>query len=199
MWNRRNTWLRVIAAVLVCGLAFVNASSHAEEIKGADPDTGLRFWRWEGGGISFELVQRLPDQTRAFFQARGFDAESADDIGLACVFQTIFRNTGTTNTGAVEYDLAQWQVIVDTSSSGIKLKEQWDADWDARGISESSQIAFRWSFLPSRQRFEPGDYNWGMTSFGLNPGAQFDLVLHWSWGDAQQTGRITNIECAPDS
>ncbi len=132
--------------MLVYGLTSITVSSQAGETNGVDPETGLRFWRWVGGGVFLELMQRLPDQSRAFSQARGFDAESADIIGLACVFQTIFKNTGATNAGAVEYDLAQWQVIAGTTPGGIKLKEQWDAEWQARGISESSRIAFRWFF-----------------------------------------------------
>ena len=200
MLKRRDTPLLLTAEVLVFafGLASLSTSSQAKLNSGTAPDTGLRFWHWEGKGVSFELVQRLPDQTRAFFQARGFDAEAANAIGLGCVFQTIFRNTGSLNSGAVEYNLANWQVIADGKTRGMKLKEQWDAEWKTRGISESSRIAFRWSFLPTRQRFEPGDYNWGMTSYGLDPGTEFDLVLVWVWGDTQQRERISNIECAQD-
>jgi len=198
--KKRNMLLRLALVILVfvIGLTSTAVTLQANENSGTVPDTGLRFWRWEGGGISFELVQRLPDQTRAFFQGRGFDAKAADAIGLGCVFQTIFRNTGSMGTAAVEYNLAQWQVIANGRSGAMKLKEEWDADWEASGLSKTSRIAFHWSFLPTRQRFEPGDYNWGMTSYGLGPGTQFDLVLRWTWGDTQQTGRISNIECARD-
>lgn len=82
-----------------------------------DPDTGLKSWKWAHGGISLQLVQWLSDQTRAFFEARGFSA---------------------------------------------------------------------------------GDYNWGMTSYGLAPGAKFDLLIVRYVAGSKITGRINRIECAGD-
>ena len=36
-------------------------------IVGEEAQTGLRTWEWREAGVSVQLVQRLPDQTQAFF------------------------------------------------------------------------------------------------------------------------------------
>ena len=37
-----------------------------------DPETQLQSWTLQEGAFSLQLIQRLPDQTRAFYMARGF-------------------------------------------------------------------------------------------------------------------------------
>ena len=66
------------------------------------------------------------------------------------------------------------------------------------GVSQAARIAFRWSLLPTSQRFEAGDYNWGMTSFGLTPGSRFHLELVWYRDGRRESGRIEHVECARD-
>lgn len=44
------------------------------------------FWKF------YNLVQRPPDQTRAFLRARGFGAAQAERIAQSCVFQATFRD-----------------------------------------------------------------------------------------------------------
>jgi len=194
----RHSRLTLGAALLLGGIYAV-PHAYAEVVRGAQPDTGLAFWRWESDGVSVELVQRLPDQTRAFFQGRGFDSEPADAFALGCVFQTIFRNTATDpGAGGLDYDMAQWRVVTPSGRQAPRLKEQWDREWAARGVSQAARIAFRWALLPNRQGFEPGDYNWGMTSYGLPPGERFDLELVWSRGGKRETALIPDIECPRD-
>ena len=40
----------------------------------------------------YHLVQRLPDQTRAFFRARGLGAAQAERPAQSCVLQTTFQD-----------------------------------------------------------------------------------------------------------
>ena len=170
-------------------------SYSAEVIKGKDPETGLLSWTWHDQGISIQLVQRLPDQTRAFFLGRGFAAEAADRVGRACVFQTIFRNDGN---HPIAYDLANWSVYHEGTRLPLSTREVWAGEWKALGIDQASTIAFYWSLLPSVQRFEPGDYNWGMTSFGLPPGEAFDLSLVIEVNGESVVGEIEAVVCAVD-
>lgn len=166
---------------------------------GADPETGLRSWRLAEGILELELIQRLPDQTRAFFLARDFSAEIADEIAGSCIFQTIIRNTGRRDDGArLAIDQTQWRVIRDDTAGGIRLKEPWLASWPPAAASQASRLAFRWALFPTRQEFLPGDYNWGMTAFGPPPGAVFDLEVVWRADSVVQSSRIKAIECAPD-
>lgn len=61
----------------------------------------------------------------------------------------------------------------------------------------ASRLAFRWATFPTQQTFEQGgDYNWGMTSFGLPPGTIFDLHVFWMQGSQQKDLWIKSIQCS---
>lgn len=183
----------VLLPLFTLGGAWIPAA--AEVGRATDPETGLLSWTWREQGVSVELTQRLPDQTRAFFLGRGFAAAAADRIGLACVFQTVFRNDGKST---VEYDLSDWSVLYQGERLPLRTREVWDPEWETQGIEQASRIAFRWALLPTVQRFEPGDYNWGMTSFGLPPGERFDLMLLVNIGGRPVEGTVAGVICAPD-
>jgi hypothetical protein len=171
----------------------------AEVVRSADAETGLRRWLFVEGNLEIELVQRLPDQTRGFFLARGFPAAIADEIAVSCIFQTIIRNTGGQAAGGkVSVDLAQWRVMREDGEQGIRLKEPWMASWPETAVGAVSRLAFQWALFPTRQEFQTDDYNWGMTAFGLPPGAVFDLDIAWQENGKAFSARLDAIECAPD-
>lgn len=187
----RRTFKRGIVALMM----LAPSVSGGEIGTSRDPETGLSSWTWSHQGISLRLVQLLPDQTRAFFLGRGFEADAADRVGRSCVFQTIFRNDGAR---AVEYDSSRWSILYRSEQLSLRTREVWDREWEARGIDEAARIAFRWSLLPTVQRFQPGDQNWGMTSFGVPPGERFDLSLTVRVDGEPVTAEIPSIACAAD-
>lgn len=160
------------------------------------PETGLKTWIWRHDGVSLRLVQRLPDQTRAYLMARGFDAEWADRVARACLFGSMFRNDGTR---PLDFDLDQWEVVHAGGRGRMLTRERWEEGLAGSPVSQAGRIAFRWSLMPTRQHFEPGDYNWGMTSYGLPPGSRFDLVLRLKLGGETIEARIPDLECAPET
>lgn len=165
-----------------------------------DPETKLHGWKLVDGNMELELLQRLPDQTRAFFLARGFPTEIADKIGKACVLQTIVRHRGEAGQAQpISVKLKEWLLKYQGTTRKIKLKEMWDQEWSEGQIKSPSRIAFRWATFPSEQTFHPsGDYNWGMISFNLPPGTKFDLNVKWTEGDKLHSGWIMNLQCAED-
>ncbi len=162
---------------------------------GTDPETGLRWWRWQADGVSVYLAQRLPDQTRAFFLARGFDRASADRVAAACVLQLEIRSLGA---GVVEADLRRWRSLGRDGSRPLLLREEWERRWRAAGLPRAQRIAFRWALFPSRVRYGPGDYNWGMIVLGRPPGSRVDLVLRLAVDGRPVAPVIPDVECAPD-
>lgn len=171
----------------------------ADVTRGVDTDTGLASWRLASDAAEFELIQRLPDQTRGFFEARHFPAAVADKIARSCIFQTIIRNTGAAGSAVpIAVDLGDWRIARDGQETALRLKESWLASWPDAEVGRDAKLAFRWAMFPSRQKFLPGDYNWGMTAFGLPPGAVFDLHLVWRSGNYEESGWLRGIECAPD-
>ncbi len=162
---------------------------------GTDPETGLHWWRWQSADVSVHLAQRLPDQTRAFLLARGFDRASADRVAAACVLQLEIRNLGA---HAVEADLRRWRSIGPDGARPLLLRERWEAEWRAAGLPRAQRIAFRWALFPSRVRYGPGDYNWGMIVLGRPPGAHVDLALRLAVDGRPLAPVIPDVECAPD-
>jgi len=186
-------WLLLLASLLP-GL-----SLRAEVVVSTDEETGLRKWHLMEGGFEVELVQRLPDQTRGFFLARGFSGDVVGDIATSCIFQTIIRNRDGEGGGkAITVDLTQWRVHTGGKEQGIRLKEPWIASWPESSVGQASRLAFRWALFPTWQEFLPGDYNWGMTAFGVKPGSVFDLDLVWRTDGRAHRARINSIECPPD-
>lgn len=164
-----------------------------------DDGTQLKSWKLTQGALSLELLQRLPDQTRAFFQGRGFSSKLANDIATQCVLQTIMKNTSSEAAQSISYDLHDWKVFHNKTKKGLKLKKQWDREWTDDQVSTAARIAFRWSTFPTRQEFDPGgDFNWGMISVGLAPGSVFDLQVTWKQDKKLQSHWIKQIECPQD-
>ena len=185
--------LLLLALLLPC------LSLAVEVIHSADPETGLRKWHLVGDNLEIELVQRLPDQTRAFFMARGFSPAIAGEIAVSCIFQTIIRNPGShAEGGTVSVDLSQWRVIHDGGELALRLKEPWIASWPETAVSEASRLAFQWALFPTQQEFLADDYKWGMTAIGLPPGSVFDLDVVWQADGKPRTARLAALECAPD-
>lgn len=166
---------------------------------GIDPEAGLPYWEVAEEGMSLRLVQRLPDQTRAFFQARGFTARQAEMIALSCVFQTVFRNTSTAEQGGdVEYNLRDWVVRANGVRQGMKTREDWRGTWMTENAAKPAQVAFEWALFPTQQIYRPGDYNWGMSLFNLPPGSTFDLDVVWRRQGKTRSVRIEKMRCAED-
>ena len=180
-------------------LCLIATPATAAVTRGTDPEAQLPYWEVVDAGMSLRLVQRLPDQTRGFFQARGFNAQQADMIALNCVFQTVFRNTSTPDKGGnVEYNLRDWTVHAIGGRQGMKTREDWRGIWASKKASKSARVAFEWALLPTQQIYRPGDYNWGMSVFNLPPGSAFDLEVIWRWQGKTRSARIEEMRCAED-
>jgi hypothetical protein len=173
--------------------------ARAEVHLSSNQENGLKKWHLIEGDIEIELVQRLPDQTRAMFMKHEFSSAVVEAMATSCMFQTIVRNSGKSGSGQpVSVDLTLWRMQYAGRQSGIVLKEPLIESWSDEDASQKARLVVRWGMFPTQQKFLPGDYNWGLTAFGIPPGAQFDLQVNWTEADKQYTGMIRNIICAPD-
>lgn len=166
--------------------------------RGEDPATGLKYWLWDQNGFYLRLTQRLPDQTRAYFEARGFNQASAEILATSCIFQTMVKNSGKEPGQIVNAKLSDWQVVSDGKRQPMLLREHWQKTWQQNKLPESALIALEWSLLPSRIIYDINDYNWGMSSYGLPPGSSFDLIFNWTRNGKSNQGRINDVICAED-
>ena len=166
---------------------------------GIDAEAELPYWEIVDGGISIRLVQRLPDQTRGFFQARGFSDADADSVAQSCMFQTVVKNLAPmSDAREIEYDLDEWTIHAAGKERKMKTREDWRKVWVARGTPKAARLAFEWSLLPTRHRYRAGDYNWGLSVFNLAPGTKFDLDIVWRQGSERRNARMNGVICAPD-
>ncbi|RLA00686.1 MAG: hypothetical protein DRQ45_07025 [Gammaproteobacteria bacterium] len=171
----------------------------AEVQRSANEENGLEKWHFIDGDIEIELVQRLPDQTRALFMNHAFSREVIEQLALSCMFQTIVRNTGKSGAGQeISIDLTQWRMQHAGKTGSILLKEPLLASWSDEDADAAAKLVIRWGMFPTQQEYLPDDYNWGLTAYGIPPGSTFDLAVTWLEGGVQHRGNIKDIVCAPD-
>jgi len=186
-------------AILAAGVLLMAGPAVAVVNTGTEDEARLPYWEIVEQGVSVRLVQRLPDQTRGFFQARGFSVADSELIAQSCVFQTVFKNlSSATDPVKIEYNLREWVIHTAGAQRNMKTREDWKKIWTERRAPMAAQLAFEWGLLPTRQTYGPGDYNWGMSVFGLAPGAEFDLDVVWHRRGERRTVRLKGVRCAPD-
>jgi hypothetical protein len=184
----RPTVLTLLAAWPLVG--FATESS-------VDPETGLTTWQTENQGIQVRLTQITPDQARAFYQARGFSREAAEHYASECVFMTVVRNIGDR---PVDHRLADWRYLSAAQPPRpIRSKDEWEALWSQLGVAEAARIAFAWAQFPTEQRFAPGDWNQGMTTYSVPRGGPLDLHFVWHVGGTTLSGKLEQVRCADEN
>lgn len=175
------------------------STARGELVTGKDNDAQLPFWEWRNDYMTLRLVQRLPDQTRAYFSGRGFKPDAVKIIADRCIFQTVYTNISSNEQKRViDHDIHEWQYYYKGKSFRMKPREDWKPFWQDQGVAQAQIVAFEWSLFPSRQIFKPGDYNWGMSVFEVPHGASFDLELNWKVDGKPQTATMKNVTCAKD-
>ena len=173
--------------------------AHAEMLTGTDETAKLPFWEWRSDAMTLRLVQRLPDQTRAYFAGRGFKPPDVEYIAGFCIFQTVYTNISTAETPhVILHDVRDWRIHYEGKSRSIKPREDWAQQWQQRKVAQPQIIAYEWSLLPSKQVFQAGDYNWGMSVFPVPHGASFDLDIVWQVDGKKRMATLKGLQCAKD-
>ena len=190
---------KMIFVMLLMLGSLAAASIQAEVLRSANEENGLEKWHFIAGDIEIELVQRLPDQTRALFMKHEFSREVIEELATSCMFQTIIRNSGRSGeVRPVSIDLTRWRMQHAGKVTGIVLKEPLLASWTDADAAPAAKLVIRWGMFPTQQEYLPGDYNWGLTAYGIPPGSVFDLDVSWEEGGRLHSGKIEGVICAPD-
>lgn len=184
---------RIALTLLLTWSASALAATETE----VDAETGLSTWQTETQGIQVRLTQISPDQARAFYQARGFSAEVAERYAAECVFMTVVRNIGE---APIDHRLADWRYrVAGQPPRAIRSKAQWERLWKQAGVAEPARIAFNWAQFPATQSFAPGDWNQGMTTYGVPRGGRFDLRFVWRSGGKTLSETLEQVQCAHEA
>ena len=188
----------LVVMLLMLGSITV-APAQAEVLRSVNEENGLEKWHFIAGDIEIELVQRLPDQTRALLMKHEFSREVIEELATSCMFQTIIRNSGRSGEGKpVSIDLTRWRLQHAGKITGMVMKEPLLESWTDADAAPAAKLVIRWGMFPTQQEYLPGDYNWGLTAYGIPPGSVFDLDVNWQEGGRFHAGKIGDITCAPD-
>jgi len=198
--SRSESLTRSARVCLVTMLLIMAMPVMTGEVKrSVNEENGLQGWHFSDSDIEIELIQRLPDQTRALLMNHKFSREVIEQMALSCMFQTIIRNTGKSAANrVVSIDLTEWRLLHDGKAGKLLMKEPLLASWTDADADPAAKLVVRWGMFPTQQEYLPGDYNWGLTAYGIPPGATFDLDVAWREGGALQRGEIKGVVCAPD-
>jgi hypothetical protein len=110
---------------------------------------------------------------------------------------TVVRNIGDS---PIEHRLADWRYLsAGEPPRSIRSKDEWESIWSGLDVGEGARIAFAWAQFPTEQRFAPGDWNQGMTTYGVPRGGQFDLQFVWRAGDRSLSGKLEQVRCADEN
>jgi len=188
----------LLAILAMSGMHF-SATLPAEIVTGTDELAKLPYWEYRSDYMTLRFVQRLPDQTRAYFAGRGFKQAEIDLIASKCVFQTVYKNiTKGENQRVIQHNIRDWRYHANGKTLMMRPREDWKTEWQKRNVPVAQQVAFEWSLLPTTQVFQAGDYNWGMSFIALPHGTTFDLDIAWQVDGKPQQQTIKNMTCAKD-
>lgn len=186
------------ACVFAASLTAAFPLAGAQTVHQIETGTGIESWEVRTQGVSLRLTQILPDQVRGFYLARGFDPGSVERLATgACVFQTVLRNESVK--GAIEFNLADWRIVTAKGERPLTLEHEWQQEWERRGVPAAARTAFRYALYPTEHRYEPGDWNMGMTTYALPLGSRFDLRFAWRENGARREAMLRGVRCARET
>lgn len=151
-------------------------------------------WEAQAQGVTLALTQIPPDAARAFYFNRGFPPEAVERYATACVYMTVLRNDAAP--GELSFRLDDWRVQSEGRARPPLSVAEWMAHWQALGLTQAAQIAFRWAQFPPEQEYAVGEWNQGMLTTGLPPGGRFDLIARWTVAGKTYEEKLENVVCA---
>lgn len=170
---------------------FIVSHWNEEEESGA-----VRWFLESSTGFKFEIVQRHPDQSVAFYTARGFSENIIKHYANTCIFHTsLFNNSDDKN---FDIDLMEWGILKkNDSETQIRLlsTDYWLDQWNKYNVSKPAQIAFKFSQLPTVQHPSSGDWFQGMISMPLSQSDAFNLEIVWQEDDVKRQVVLENLHC----
>jgi hypothetical protein len=183
---------RSLLFLLLTPLVIVNPLTIQEASTGKDERQVV-----ESSGLELTLRPFALSTVEAFLQGRGFTPKQAASVAQsACIHKLEIRHRGKSREKhPLTINLKQWQVHTLTTLQSPKIREEWSQRLEQAELSPSAQTAFNWALFPTHQIFWPGDYNWGLISFGLPANRAFELEISWQIEGKNQKKIIKQLQC----
>lgn len=178
---------RALAYAFVIALAASSATGAAD-----DP------YAYKDERLTVRLTPRTPQQMAAFYQARGFGRDMVDVLSAQCFITVLIKNT---SPDTIWLDLTQWAFHNADGRLERRDRGYWLQRWKTLNIPLAHQSTFRWTLLPERLDFRPGEHEGGniilpRTGKPATIAARFDA-------GADRNGKpilveFNNVRCAED-
>lgn len=141
-------------------------------------------------GLDFSVSVRTPEQTRAFYAARGLPPSAVQAIAKTCLLTVTLHNR---RADIVWLDLAAWDF---TDAGGHPVarisRSQWAARWRSLQVPLAAQSTFGWTQLPETRDMQP-DENVGGNVPIAPPEGTFTLTARFRTG-MRGTGKPLEIK-----
>lgn len=153
---------------------------------------------WDSGKLTVTLSPRTPQQMSAFYEARGFGPEMIEVLAGQCFITVLIHNK---SDDILWLDLSHWTFSNVDGAVARRDREHWRGRWAALRIPPAHQSTFRWTLLPERLDFRPGEQEGGniiLPRLGkpVNITARFDAGADRSGAPVQ--AEFKQVECAED-
>ena len=140
-------------------------------------------------GLDFFISVRTPEQTGAFYAARGLPPAAVQEITKAC-FLTVGLHNRRADT--LWLDLSMWR-LTDASGHAVARisRPEWTARWNALQVPLAAQSTFGWTQLPETRDMQPDETVGGNVPI-VPPAGKFTLSTRFRTGVAR-TGQTVEI------
>lgn len=150
-------------------------------------------------GLDFYLSARSPEQTNAFYSARGLPLIAVQEIAKSC-FLTVGLHNRRADT--VWLDLAAWR-FADAGGREVRRVSlpAWTARWKAMQVPLAAQATFGWTQLPETRDMQSDETVGGNVPL-VPPAGEFTLTARFPTGAAGMGKpieiRVPGLSCPRD-
>ena len=179
--------LRLFAYSIIAALGVSAAAGAAD-----DP------YAYNDERLTVRLTPRTPQQMAAFYEARGFGHAMIDVLSAQCFITVLIKNS---SPDIVWLDLAQWTFDNTDGRLQRRHRDDWRKQWQALNVPLPHQSTFRWTLLPERLDFRPGEHEGGNIILP-RAGKPMTIAARFDVG-TDRSGKpilveFNNVRCAED-
>ena len=151
-------------------------------------------------GVDFFISARTPEQTSAFYSARGLPPVAVQEISKACFLTVGLHNR---RTDIVWLDLSAWRLTDANGHAVARIsRPEWTARWNALQVPLAAQSTFGWTQLPETRDMQADESVGGNVPI-VPPAGKFTLIARFRTG-ANGAGPpfeiiVPSLSCTPES
>lgn len=148
--------------------------------------------------LKLVVTPRTPQQMAAFYEGRGFPAKAIAQTRTACFFTIGLHNK---TRDILWLDTASWKFQTANGPLTPITRDEWKQRWQQLELAQSYQSTFRWTLLPDKLDFQPGEREGGNITLPRT-GKPFSLHAAFATGKDKQGPRIEveikDLRCAKE-